>query len=197
MPIFTFANVSSFEFLPYPSSFLLATYPFPDMLGIKGFRGFPQFDGVASCNLSEKTMCIRLALLVRKHSWKPVLSLLSSIRESQTSHTAHHTQHIVVRRINTHRGARRHANRVVGHREEEGRVINARQVARAAGLVLLGLEREGVHVDARRGHVRVVLVRLDQVEGVALANRESVVAVELEEARDDWVLARHALNTRD
>jgi len=63
--------------------------------------------------------------------------------------------------------------------------------------VLLGLEGKRVDVDADRGAVGVVLVGLHQVEVGTLTNREAVVAVELEERRDDGVLARHALDTRD
>ncbi len=63
--------------------------------------------------------------------------------------------------------------------------------------MLLGLEGERVDVDADGGHVRVVLVGLDPVEVRALANLEPIVAVELEERRDDGVLAGHALDTRD
>ena len=63
--------------------------------------------------------------------------------------------------------------------------------------MLLGLESERVDVDADGGHVRVVLVGLDPVEVGTLANLEAVVAVELEKGRDDGVLARHALDTRD
>ena len=60
--------------------------------------------------------------------------------------------------------------------------------------MLLGLERKAVHVDANRWDVGVVLVRLNQVEVVAVANLEAVVAVELEERGDDRVLASHALD---
>ena len=63
--------------------------------------------------------------------------------------------------------------------------------------MLLGGEREGVDVDAHRRHVGVVLVRLNLVEVASLADREAVVAVELEERRDDGVVAGHALDARD
>ena len=63
--------------------------------------------------------------------------------------------------------------------------------------MLLGLECEGVHVDADRRDVRVVLVRLHQVEVATLALREAVVAVELDLGRDDRVVASHALDARD
>ena len=139
-------------------------------------------------------MCIRLALLVRKHSWKPVLSLLSSIRESQTSHARHDAEHVVVRRIHTHRGAGGRANRVVGHRQQDGRVINTRQVASARGLVLLGLQSKGVHVDAHRRHVGVVLEGLHLVEVATLAALEAVVAVELEQGVHRGVGAGEALH---
>ena len=108
---------------------------------------------------------------------KPVTFSLVRVREA--THAAHHAEHIVVRRIHAHLRARRRAHRVVGNRQQQRRVVNAGQVARAAGLVLLRGEREGVHVDAHRGHVRVVLVGLHQVEVVTLTHREPVVAVEL------------------
>ena len=63
--------------------------------------------------------------------------------------------------------------------------------------MLLGLEGERVDVDADGGDVRVVLVGLHKVEVVTLTHLEAVVAVELEERRDDGVGARHALDTRD
>ena len=60
--------------------------------------------------------------------------------------------------------------------------------------MLLGLERKGVHVDANRGDVGVVLVRLDQVEVLALTLGESVMAVQLDLGRHDRVRAGHALH---
>ena len=109
----------------------------------------------------------------------------------------HDTKNVVVGRVDADRGAQVQADRVVRHREEERGVINTGQVAGAAGLVLLGLEGKRVDVDADRGAVGVVLVGLDQVEVGTLTHGEAVVAVELEERRDDGVLARHALHTRN
>ena len=63
--------------------------------------------------------------------------------------------------------------------------------------MLLGLERERVHVDAHGGDVRVVLVRLDQVEVLALALRETIVTVELDLGDNRRVVARHALHAGD
>jgi len=63
--------------------------------------------------------------------------------------------------------------------------------------VLLRLESKGVDVDTNGRHVGVVLVRLDQVEVRALATRESIVAVELEESIDGGVVAGHALDAGD
>ena len=123
------------------------------------------------------------------------MSTLPLITISEPAHTTHDAEHIVIRRIHIHgRGCRR-AHRVVGHHQQERRVINARQVARAAGLVLLGLEREGIHVDAHRGDVGVVLVRLHLVEIATLAHLEAIVSVQLEQRRYYRVLARHALHT--
>jgi len=63
--------------------------------------------------------------------------------------------------------------------------------------VLLRLEGEGVDVDADSGDVGVVLVRLDQVEVASLTVGEAVVSVELDDAGNDGVVARQALNTCD
>ena len=63
--------------------------------------------------------------------------------------------------------------------------------------MLLRLESEGVHVDTDGGDVGVVLVRLHFVEVAALANLETIVAVELEESSDARVATSHALNTSD
>ena len=63
--------------------------------------------------------------------------------------------------------------------------------------MLLWLESERVDVDANRRDVGVVLVRLDKVKVGTFTDLEAVVAVELDERRDDWVLARHALHARD
>jgi len=60
--------------------------------------------------------------------------------------------------------------------------------------VVLRLEGEGVDIDANRRDVGVVLVRLDQVEVLALTLGESVVAVELDLGYGDRVVAGEALN---
>jgi len=61
--------------------------------------------------------------------------------------------------------------------------------------VLLRLQGEGVHIDTNSGDVGVVLVRLDQVEVLALALIKSIVAVELDLGSHNRVVARQALNT--
>ena len=57
-------------------------------------------------------------------------------------------------------------------------VINAREVAGAGGLVLLGLQSEGVHVDAGVRDAGVVVEGLDLVEVLAELLLEAVLAVE-------------------
>ena len=58
------------------------------------------------------------------------------------------------------------------------RVVDAGEVAGAGGLVLLGLEREGVGVDTGHGAARVVVEGLHLVEVLALLLLETVLAVE-------------------
>ena len=48
------------------------------------------------------------------------------IRIGKAAHSAHDAEHVVVRGVHADRRARGRANRVVGHREEDGRVINTR-----------------------------------------------------------------------
>jgi hypothetical protein len=58
------------------------------------------------------------------------------------------------------------------------RVVDAGEVAGAGGLVLLGLEGEGVGVDTGEGGTSVVVVGLHLVEVLALLLLETVLAVE-------------------
>ena len=60
--------------------------------------------------------------------------------------------------------------------------------------MLLGLESKGIHVDTNGRAVGVVLVGLDHVEVGTLTNIKSVMAVELDERRDNRVATRHALH---
>ena len=78
----------------------------------------------------------------------------------EAAHAGHDAEHVVVHGIHAHLGRVHRANCVVGEGEDEGGVVNAREVAGARGLVFLRLERERVHVHANRRHVGVVLVRL-------------------------------------
>ncbi len=57
-------------------------------------------------------------------------------------------------------------------------VVDTREVASASGLVLLGLEGEGVGVDTRGGVARVMAVGLDLVEVLTGLGLEAVLAVE-------------------
>ena len=72
-----------------------------------------------------------------------------------------------------------HGGRVVGgtHGDSNLRVVDAGEVAGTGGLVLLGLEREGVRVDTGVGGASVVLEGLDLVEVFALLLLETVLTV--------------------
>ena len=74
-----------------------------------------------------------------------------------------------------------HGDRVVGGTRGDNldlRVVDAREVAGAGRLVLLGLEREGVRVDTGVGAAGVVVVGLHLVEVLTLLFLETVLAVE-------------------
>jgi len=72
--------------------------------------------------------------------------LVNLVAEGETTHTGLNTEHIVVNGKHVHAGGTV-AIGLLGH--SDLRVINAREVAGTRGLVLLGLEREGVRVDPR------------------------------------------------
>ena len=63
--------------------------------------------------------------------------------------------------------------------------------------MLFRLQREGIHVDTDGRDVGVVLVRLDPVEVVAVADGKPIVAVELDQGSDHRVVTSHAFNTGD
>ncbi len=140
------------------------------------------------------TIFIGLALLFMKHSWQLCIFSNTLIRKCQTAHTRHHAQHIVVCSIDAHSGRGCGAHGVVAHSQDQSGVIDTRQVASAAGLVLLRLQREGIHVDAGCGHVGVVLEGLHLVEVAAFAHLEAVMAVQLQQGSHGRVLACHALH---
>ena len=75
-----------------------------------------------------------------------------------------------------------HGVRTVGgtHGDSDLRVVDAGEVAGTGGLVLLGLEREGVGVDTGVGGTSVVLEGLDLVEVLTLLLLETVLAVKHE-----------------
>ena len=121
----------------------------------------------------------------------------------QATHAAHDTQNVVVRGIHIHvgrgllvaggggivaggrsrigaEGSNVRLERGGGQRQVEHSVINTGEVARAAGLQVLRLEGEGIHVDTRRRGRGVVLVGLHEVEVAALTLRETILAVELD-----------------
>jgi len=107
----------------------------------------------------------------------------------ETTHAAHDTENVVVSGIDTNLGSLDTLNSGVGENKLESGVVNAGEVARAAGLVLLGAQGEGVHVDAGVGGGGVVLVGLHGVEVGAFTLREAVLAVKLELGGDNGVVA--------
>ena len=107
----------------------------------------------------------------------------------EPSHATHDTENVVVSGIDTNLGSLDTLNSSVGENKLKSSVVNAREVARAAWLVLLGAQGKGVHVDAGVGGGSVVLVGLHGVEVGAFTLREAVLAVKLELSGDNGVVA--------
>jgi len=101
------------------------------------------------------------------------------ITVGQAAHAGHDAEHVVVDGVDADLRRTLLLDRVDGQREVERGLVDTREVARAAGLVLLGLEGEGVHVDAHRRRAGVVLPGLHLVEVATLTLIEAVLAVEL------------------
>ena len=101
------------------------------------------------------------------------------IRVREATHAGHDAEHVVIDGIDTQLLGEVARGNVGMDREQERGVVDARHVARARRLVVLGLDGKRIHVDTGRVRdVGVVLVRLHQVKVRALALREAVVAVE-------------------
>ena len=111
------------------------------------------------------------------------------VRVRETSHATHDTENVVVGSIDANLGSLDTLNGSVGENKLESSVVNAGEVARAAGLVLLGAQGKGVHVDAGVGGGGVVLVGLHGVEVGAFTLREAVLSVKLELGGDNGVVA--------
>ena len=108
---------------------------------------------------------------------------------SKPSHATHDTENVVVGSIDANLGSLDTFNGSVGENKLKSSVVNAREVATAAGLVLFGAKGKRVNVDTGVGGCGVVLVGLDGVEVGTLALREAVLAVKLELGGDDGVVA--------
>jgi len=117
---------------------------------------------------------------------------------SQTTHTAHDTENVVIdsididglgrsRQVSLSQSSETSKTSLDGDLERG--VINAREVARARRLVVLGLQGERIHVDTRRGrNAGVGLLGLHKVEVRAITSVEAILAVELQLASNDGVL---------
>ena len=111
------------------------------------------------------------------------------VRVGEPAHAAHDTENVVVGSIDANLGSLDTLNGSVGENKLKSSVVNAREVATAAGLVLFRAKGERVHVDTGVGSGGVVLVGLHGVEVGTLALREAVLAVKLELGGDDGVVA--------
>ncbi len=118
-----------------------------------------------------------LFIITNNHTVTPPCNCLVGV--GQAAHAGHDAEHVVVDGVDADLGRARRLDGVHRQRQVERRLVNAREVARAAGLVLLGLQGKRVDVDTHRRRARVVLPRLHLVEVAALALVEAVLAVEL------------------
>ena len=107
---------------------------------------------------------------------------------SKTTHSAHNTKNVVIGGKNANLGSAGTLNSGVRQNELKGGIVNAREVATAAWLVLFGAQGKRVQVDTGVGVAGVVLPRLNEVEVGAFALREAVLAVELQLGSDNGVL---------
>ena len=120
----------------------------------------------------------------------PNASLIANlIGVGEPTHSAHDSEHIVVRGVDTDLGSSQTTDGGGRHNQLECGGIDSGHVARATGLVLLRAQGEGVHVDTSVGATGVVLVWLHQVEVGSLTLGESVLSIELELGGNHGVLS--------
>ena len=94
------------------------------------------------------------------------------VGEGEATHTGLDAEDVVVG------GEHVHGSRGTGsHLDGNLRVIDAGEVASAGGLMLFGLEREGVRVHTGSGAAGVMVVGLDLVEVLALLLLEAILTV--------------------
>jgi len=129
----------------------------------------------------------QLLRLTPANNHQQVRERLVAVREA--THAGHDAEHVVVERVDAYLRRAGANNRVERNRELERGLVNAREVARAGRLVLLGAQGERVDVNTRGRGAAVVLVRLHLVEVGALTLREAVLAVELQLGNLHGVLA--------
>ena len=108
---------------------------------------------------------------------------------SQTTHSTHDTEDIIIGSIDTHLGGLGSLNSGVGEHKLEGGIVDTGEIAGSSGLVLLRAESEGVDVDTSVGVTGMGLVGLDLVEVGSLTLREAVLSVKLKLGGDNRVLS--------
>ena len=108
---------------------------------------------------------------------------------SQTSHTGHNSQDVIVGSIDTDLSSLGAFNCGIRQDQLQCGVINTREVASARGLMFFGAEGKRVNIDTFIRVSGVGLVRLDPREVRAFTFREAILAVQLELSSDNWVLA--------
>jgi hypothetical protein len=106
---------------------------------------------------------------------------------SKTSHTTHDTENVVIGSIDTNLGSLGALNGGVGENKLKGSIVNAGEVARSAWLMLFRSQSKRINIDTSVRGVRVVLVRLNEVEVSSFALREAVLSVKLELSSDNRV----------
>jgi len=116
------------------------------------------------------------------------LNCIRLVGVGKTTHTGHHAEHVVVGGIDTDLSGGGTGNSRVRQDKLERGVVNAREIARARGLVLFRAEGKRVHVDTSVGVAGVVLVGLDEVKVGTFTLRESVLTVELQLGSDNGIL---------
>ncbi len=113
---------------------------------------------------------------------------IRSIAVRHSSHAAHDTEHVVIDSVHTHLGGVGSGHGSGGKHKLHHCIINAREVARPAGLVFLRAQSKGVHVDTAVRGTGVVLEGLNGVKVRTLTLREAVLSVELQLGSDNGVL---------
>ena len=134
-------------------------------------------------------LIIKNRLLIIKYEYNQPHDIWCLVGVGKTTHTTHDAKYVIICGVHSDLSSLGALNGGVGENKLKGGVVNTREVARAAWLMLFGAKSKRVHVDTLIRVAGVGLVRLDPAEVGSFTLREAILTVELELGSHNGVLS--------